>query len=251
MGRFPPRVAALPPPSLNRLPCTSTEHSAEQPRGVFSVPLAMAAERSGTTRTTWDRRRHLGDFLRLTPLRVAFQRDQAQSGDPQYTEVTALLTQAEDPGTSDDFADNFSAALEDIDAVCVNEDEDKCADANQESETEIELVATADADGAFSDPFERVDFWMQDVNGAAWFLGSDTPGESGRVGGDGADARRRTWTYSMEFPAAMLYMMTREAAFPVAADSDSHTVRVFGVNSDGVAYALSGTVTIDDGDGDN
>jgi len=48
-------------------------------------------------------------------------------------------------------------------------------------------------------------------------------------------------------------MLTREAAFPPAGDTDSdeHTVRAFGVNDDGVAYALSGTVTIDDDDDDN
>ena len=173
-------------------------------------------------------------------------RDQAQSGTPQHTEVTAALA-VDDPGASDNFTDNFAAALSAIDAVCVAEDEDDCADANQESETELEVVATADAVGAFSDPFERVDFWMQDVNGASWLIGSDTSGESGRVS---ATNRARTWTYSLDVSAANLYMLTREAAFPPGSDSDSHTVRAFGVNDDGVAYALSGAVTIDDGETD-
>ena len=53
--------------------------------------------------------------------------------------------------------------------------------------------------------------------------------------------------------AAVLHMMTREAVFPVSedSDSDSHTVRAFGVNDDGVAYSLTQTVDIDDGDDDN
>ena len=179
-------------------------------------------------------------------------RDQAQQSDTpadRHTEVTAALT-VTDPGASDNFTDNFAAVLADIDAVCVAEDEDDCADANQESETELEFEATATATGAFSEPFERVDFWMQDVNGASWLIGSDTSGESGRAS---ATDRRRTWTYSLEVSADALYMLTREAAFPVEADndSDSHTVRVFGVNDDGVALTASGTVTIDDGDDDN
>ena len=171
-------------------------------------------------------------------------RDQAQSGDPQHTEATTALT-VDDPGASDNFADNFSAVFA-LDSVCVAEDEDDCGD-HDARESELEVVATADATGAFSEPFERVDFWMQDVNGDAWMLGSDTSGESDRVS---SSDRRRTWTYSMEVPAAMLYMMTREAGFPPDSDSDEHTVRAFGVNDDGVAYSLSAVIDIDDGEDD-
>ncbi|MDE2751441.1 MAG: Ig-like domain-containing protein, partial [Gemmatimonadota bacterium] len=91
-------------------------------------------------------------------------RDQAQQSDTpadRHTAVTATLTVGA-PGASDDFTDNFSAALSAIDAVCVAEKESDCAEANRESETELEVEATADATGAFSEPFERVDFWMQD-----------------------------------------------------------------------------------------
>ena len=70
-------------------------------------------------------------------------------------------------------------------------------------------------------PFDRVDFWVEDVNGASWMLGSDTSGESGRVGGEltttrvcPVPARDRTWTYSLDASAAALYMRTREAGFP-------------------------------------
>ena len=45
-------------------------------------------------------------------------------------------------------------------------------------------TGTGDEGPTFRNPFDRVDFWVEDVNGASWLLGSDTSGESGRVGGD-------------------------------------------------------------------
>ena len=95
----------------------------------------------------------------------------------------------------------------------------------EETETELEFVATADDPGAFSDPFDRVDFWVEDVNGTS--LGcSDRihPEESDRVGGSGADARNRTWTYSLDATAADLYMLTREAGF-LRGDTYTHERR--------------------------
>ena len=121
---------------------------------------------------------------------------------------------------------------------------DDCAD-DAETETELEFVATTTATGAFSDPFDRVDFWVQDVNGASWMLGSDTSRESDRVS---STDRRRTWTYSLDASAAALYMRTREAGFPPTTDSDEHTVRAFGVNDDGIALVQSVTIDIDDGE---
>ena len=40
-------------------------------------------------------------------------------------------------------------------------------DEHQESETTLgsTIVATARATGSFNNPFDRVDFWMEDVNG--------------------------------------------------------------------------------------
>ena len=108
--------------------------------------------------------------------------------------------------------------------------------ANQESETELEFVATADATGSFSEPFDRVDFWMQDVNGASWLIGSDAAGTSGRVS---STDRTRTWTYSLDVSAARLYMLTREAGFRGAGADDTHTVHAFGVNDDNVAVTNS------------
>ena len=178
-------------------------------------------------------------------------RDQADSDGTNNATPSAALTveAADDPfeGTGTD-PDNFTVAFTaDEAAICAAEDTDDCDDAvEDETSTELEVVVTAGGDGAFSDPFERVDFWMRDVNGHSWMLGSDTSGESGRVD----NARTRTWTYSMEFSAAMLYMMTREAAFPPTADSDSHTVLAFGVNDDGIAIVMSVAIDIDDGEDD-
>ncbi|MDE2773552.1 MAG: hypothetical protein OXI46_07580, partial [Gemmatimonadota bacterium] len=179
-------------------------------------------------------------------------RDQADSDGTNNATPSAALTveAADDPfeGTGTD-PDNFTVAFTaDEAAICAAEDTGDCEPeaVRDETSTELEVVVTAGGDGAFSDPFERVDFWMRDVNGHSWMLGSDTSGESGRVDG----ARTRTWTYSMEFSAAMLYMMTREAAFPPTADSDSHTVLAFGVNDDGIAIVMSVAIDIDDGEDD-
>ena len=98
-------------------------------------------------------------------------------------------------------------------------------------------MAKADALGSFSDPFDRVDFWVQDVNGASWMLGSDTSGESGRVGGSESRSHaighgHTLWTRLRP----TLYMLYQGGRFPAGlADSDMHTVRAFGVNDDGVA----------------
>ena len=88
--------------------------------------------------------------------------------------------------------DGFAVVFADIDAVCAAEDEDDCAMANKESETTLEVVATAVATGSFNNPFDGVDFWMMDVNGAHWKLPVTASAEAGRT-----DDRRRTWTYSV------------------------------------------------------
>ena len=149
----------------------------------------------------------------------------------------------EDPDGIDD--DGFTVVFSDIDAVCVAEDEDDCVEANRETETTLEVVATADETGSFNNPFDGVDFWMMDVNGAHWKLPVTASAEAGRT-----DDRRRTWTYSVDVPAAMLRMMTREADFPPDNANDSHMVRAFAVD-DGIAVTLAQPVTIDDGDDDN
>ena len=169
-------------------------------------------------------------------------RDQTQANYGTGGGVSTPLS-VEDPDGIDD--DGFMVVFSDIDAVCVAEDEDDCAMDNRESETTLEVVATAAATGSFNNPFDGVDFWMMDVNGAHWKLPVTASAEAGRT-----DDRRRTWTYSVEVPAAMLRMMTREADFPPDTPNDSHMVRAFAVD-DGIAVTLSKPVTIDDGDDAN
>ena len=189
------------------------------------------------------------DVLELATAGVAV-RDQADSdGTNDLTNSPGLTVAAAD---DDAFAtDEFTVEFEASEArLCVAEDMDDCDDGDaatddDETETELEVVATAAATGAFSNPFERVDFWVRDVNGASWHLGSDTSGESGRVS---STDRTRTWTYSLDAAAANLYMLTREAAFTPAADSDTHTVLAFAVNDDGVALVASVDLDLDDGE---
>ena len=188
----------------------------------------------------------------LTGVSVAV-RDQADSdgtndGTPATTAVAVLDAADVDDGFEDEFAMVFAA---DTLLVCAAEDEDDCADDNQNGTVELEVVATATELGAFSNPFERVEFWVRDVNGASWMLGSDTSGDSGRVS---SSNRRRTWTYSLDASAADLHMLTREAAFPPSGDTDSdtgHRVLAFAVNDDGIALVDEVTLTIDDGDDEN
>ena len=93
--------------------------------------------------------------------------------------------EVEDPAGIGDNA--FMVVFSDIDAVCVAEDVDDCDMPNQESETTLEVVATAVATGSFNNPFDGVDFWMMDVNGAHWKLPVTASAEAGRTGRPQAD----------------------------------------------------------------
>ena len=160
---------------------------------------------------------------------------------------TNLADKVKGPDREDGFpADaNFEFELL-VDDVCVTGGDEECMSEAAEETTDIKFVATR-ATGTFSrDPFERVDFWLADVNGQSWLLGSDDSGTSDR-GNDG-----RTWTYSLDnVSGAMLQMATRESDFPPGSNSDAHTVRAFAVNGDGVALVSSAMVMIDDGDDSN
>ena len=179
-------------------------------------------------------------------------RDQADSDGTNNGTSTPDFTGIEAP---DGFENEFTATFEaSEDNICAAEDVDDCGADDPETETELEFVAIASEAGAFSNPFDRLDFWVEDVNGASWLLGSDTSGSSDRVGGPGTDARNRTWTYSLDASAADLHMLTREAGFPPTGDTNSdtgHTVRAFAVNDDGIALVRSVDLTIDDGEADN
>ena len=186
----------------------------------------------------------------LTGVSVAV-RDQADSDGTNDAPATATASfTVDDAGEVDDgFEDTFTIAFTSSDDVCVAEDMDDCEEGDDaERETELEFVATDQDLGAFSQPFDQVDFWVEDVNGASWLLGSDTSGESDRVS---ATDRNRTWTYSLDASAAMLYMLTREAGFLPTSDSDAHTVRAFAVNDDGIALVQEVSIDIDDGEDGN
>ena len=115
---------------------------------------------------------------------------------------------------------------------------------------EIEIAALAPAGGTFRDPFERVDFWVQDVNGTSWYAGSDTSGTSGREDGDiddNADNDRfRTWTYSVTVPGALVAAAYRsptndlvEGGSPVLP-----MIRVVGVNDENIGLVQASPVDI-------
>ena len=186
------------------------------------------------------------DVFTLATVTVAV-RDQADSnGMDDGTPSGALGVEAPDDGFAAEFGIAFEASEA---AICAADKVADCGMGKKETETELSFVATSTT-STLSNPFDRVDFWVEDVNGASWMLGSDTSGESGRVGGvDGNTARNRTWTFSLDASAAALYMRTREAAFPPTTDSDMHMVHAFGVNDDGIALVQSMTIEIDDGEG--
>ena len=184
----------------------------------------------------------LGDGVqRISGVTVAV-RDQTQD---LYTESTGgTFPTVKAPADEDNFAAdaNFKVALSAGD-VCVTGDTDDCMVDGDPTTTDIEFVATR-ATGTFRDPLERVDFWLQDVNGQSWLLGSDNTGTFGRN-----DDNDRTWTYSLDnVSGAKLQMVTRESGFPPEGinNSDKHTVRAFAVNGDGVALVVTKMVTIDD-----
>ena len=70
-------------------------------------------------------------------------------------------------------------------------------------------------------------------------VGSDTSGTSGRVGGDGVNARWRTWSYSVTLPGAMLHMATRPGLGTGAA-----MIRAIAVNDNNVGLVVSTGVAI-------
>ena len=192
------------------------------------------------------------EVMELATVGVAV-RDQTDSDgtDDATNSASLMVAAADDDGFAvGDFTVEFTTS---DDALCAAEDTDDCAEAvEDETETELEVVATQTGTGTFRNPFERVDFWVRDVNGAHWMLGSDTSGERDSTGT--GDSRRLTWTYSLDATAMAIHMRTREADFPPAGETDSdtgHIVLAFAVNDDGVALVMEVTITIDDGDDEN
>ena len=223
----------VPVDAVDADPRTKRNHTVIVPAIGFGTPIPIMAPYAGTQSA-------LATTIQVISGVTVGVRDQTQAA---YTESTGgaafptVMAPAADKGFGSDA--NFTFALS-VDDVCVEGDTDDCAVDDEPTTSDLEFVATR-AVGTFRDPFERVDFWMQDVNGQHWLLGSDDSGVSGR--NDDSD---RTWTYSLnDVSGAMLYRMTRAAGF-MDDDQDMYTVRAFAVNGDGVALiAVDNMVVID------
>ena len=221
----------VPVDAIDADPRMNRNHTVIVPAIGFGTPTPIMAPYAGTQSA-------LGAGIVVISGVTVGVRDQTQAA---YTESAegafpTVTAPAEDKGFGNDA--NFTPALS-VDDVCV-EGETECMVMDGPTTSDLEFVATR-IDGTFRvDPFERVDFWMQDVNGQHWLLGSDDSGASGRDSDND-----RTWTYSLNnVSGAMLYMMTRAAGFEDAAD-DMYTVRAFAVNGDGVALMASVEIVID------
>ena len=107
---------------------------------------------------------------------------------------------------------------------------EECDEADSETSLKIEVRASATESGTFSNPFERVDFLITDINGVSWTVGSDASGTSGRIGGELANSRHRTWSYSLTLPGTMLRAATR----PMAGGDGAPMIRAIAVNDNNV-----------------
>ena len=124
-------------------------------------------------------------------------------------------------------------------AGCADDDD---GDNNSDQPTlKIELRTDKLRAGTFRDPIERVDFWVQDVAGVSWRIGQDASGTAGRVGGDGDNARFRTWSYSVTVPGTQIAAATR--AVPAGLGTGTPMIHAVAVNSSGAALMLSSTIT--------
>ena len=179
-----------------------------------------------------------------------YVRDQAQAdyGDGQETGITVTDPPSSSHGFQRGAFNTGWVGRDDLGvyAFCgipVCEDEDAAL------AVEIVFRAIARADGPFPNPFERVDFWMTDVNGASWFFGSDATGRSGRKGPDGRfdffpdDDHFPTWSFSIIVPGTLLAAIARTDT-----NEDSGTapmIRAIGVNEYEVGVITSTGVAID------
>ena len=123
-----------------------------------------------------------------------------------------------------------------------------CEDEDAALAVEIVFRAIAREEGPFPNPFERVDFWMSDVNGASWFFGSDETGTSGRKGSDEVldfnpdDDDFPTWSFSITVPGTLLAAIAR-ADTNEGSDTEP-MIRAIGVNGNEVGLVTSTGVAI-------
>ena len=177
-----------------------------------------------------------------------FVRDQASV----YHSGSTTVTPTGGPDTGDDelfAAGAFSVAWEgrndsDMYEVCALPG--GCGEPADDFPTslKVEVRAIATEAGTFSNPFERVDFWVTDVNGTSWRLGSDASGTSGRVGGDEANARWRAWSYSVTLPGAMVGMATRAGTSVEGVNAVVPMIRAVAVNDENVGLVEASAVVI-------
>ena len=217
--------------AFNSSSLTRLNHQVSQTVGIVTSASSVADPYKGLQTT-------LGGTIEPLSTVTIFVRDQAQAaygtGTPSAG-LTLTKAAAADDGFAADagFASAFQGLGDDGDyEVCGYA---KCTDDDLSSTLNIRVRAAASAAGSFGDPYERVDFWVTDINGASWLLGSDTSGTSGRVGGTGGDARNRTWTYSIRVPGTTLRMATR----PGTGGTETAQIRAIGVNDEGVGLVTT------------
>ena len=223
--------------AFNSASLTRVNHQVSQTVGIVTSATSVADPYKALQTS-------LGGALEALTTVSVFVRDQTQdeygstpgsvTGTPS---ATLNLTGAAD--TDDDFDSGaFTIAFQGV-----GDDGDyevcgyaKCTAENLSSRLKIDIRAAAAAAGSFTEPFERVDFWVTDENGASWLIGSDTSGTRGRVGGTGADARFVAWSYSFTVAGTALRAATRP---DTGGDRTTMMIRAIGVNDEGVGLVTS------------
>ena len=149
-------------------------------------------------------------------------------------------------GHGDDAGDDYDVCA--LPGGCGNEDGTDEDEEDFETSVKVEITALAAAAGTFRNPFERVDFWVTDVNGTSWFVGSDGSGTSGREDGDiddnDANDRFRTWTYSVTLPGAMVAAATRAMTSVQDGTQVIPMIRAIVVNDENVGLVQASAVDI-------
>ena len=179
-----------------------------------------------------------GNLTTLSGVTVAVRDQTGAYADESTTFTVTDAPEADDASATGDFTTDWAGRDDnDVYAFCGIAE---CDDEDAETSVKIEVMAIAPESGTFSNPLERVGFWMTDVAGVSWMIGSDTSGSSGRVGGDGENARWQTWSYSVTLPGTMLNMATRPGL-----GTETAMIRAIAVNDNNVGLVVSTGVAID------
>ena len=164
-------------------------------------------------------------------------RDQTQA---EYTSMPTTFTVEDAPDADDGFpATNADGGFSYAFAFPTGDNDytsttvcgiAECDDDDSETSLKIEVKASATESGTFSNPFERVDFLITDINGVSWTVGSDDSGTSGRIGGDNADTARNRRGRTPDAARTMLRAATR----PMAGGNVTPMIRAIAVNDNNV-----------------